>query len=130
MASDQALWDVSYLSWKVFQKAVLSGKGVTWDSLMNADLVIGGMDFSIDFLYFLFLYLFIESLLISLSSSPFVEYDTLPHDCMHVFTNMQTLAKNTTVWPHPEELFLSSSKLQGYETIWVALLSMDLAVPM
>jgi hypothetical protein len=43
---------------------------------------------------------------------------------------MQTLAKNTTVWPHPEELFLSGSKVQGYETIRVASLSMDLSVPM
>jgi outer membrane protease len=63
MASDEDRWKVSYLSWKVFQKAVLSGQGITWDSMMNADLVIGGMDFSIDFLYFLFLSLFIKSLL-------------------------------------------------------------------
>jgi hypothetical protein len=63
MAGDEARWKVSYLSWKVFQKAVLSGKGVMWDSMMQADLVMGGMDFSIDFLYFFFLSLFIKSLL-------------------------------------------------------------------
>jgi hypothetical protein len=43
---------------------------------------------------------------------------------------MQTLAKKTTVWPHPEELFLSGSKLQGYETIRVASLSMGISIPM
>jgi hypothetical protein len=51
MGSDEAGWKVSYLGWKDFQKAVLSGTGGTWDSLMKGDLVMGGMDFSIDFLY-------------------------------------------------------------------------------
>lgn len=43
---------------------------------------------------------------------------------------MQTLAKQTTVWPHPEELLISGNKVQGYETLRIASLSMDLPVPM
>ena len=43
---------------------------------------------------------------------------------------MLTLAKRTTVWPHPEELFISGNKLQGYETLRVASLSMDIKVSM
>jgi glutathione synthase/RimK-type ligase-like ATP-grasp enzyme len=47
-----------------------------------------------------------------------------------LFSNMMTLAEKTTVWPHPEELFMSGNKIQGYETLRVASLSMKLSVPL
>lgn len=43
---------------------------------------------------------------------------------------MVVLAKQTTVWPHPEELFLSGNKVHGYEILRVASLSLGLSVPM
>ena len=129
MSSQEDEWEVSYLPWRDFRAAVLSGKGDRWNSLMKGDLVMGGMDFSIDFLYFIFLSLLIKSLLI-LSSSSSINYRTNPPDCVTFLLNMLRFAKTTTVWPHPEELFMAGAKVQGYETLRVASLSMGLSVPM
>jgi hypothetical protein len=43
---------------------------------------------------------------------------------------MGRLAETTTVWPHPEELFISGNKVEGYETLRIASLSMNVSVPM
>lgn len=50
MKEHSGKWVVSYVSWKTFRKAVLSGKGKVWDEMMNGDLVMGGMDFTVDFM--------------------------------------------------------------------------------
>lgn len=39
------------MSWEAFRKAVLSARGDTWDDMRNGDLVVGGMDFAMDFMY-------------------------------------------------------------------------------
>ena len=133
MGSDDGQWKVSYLSWTDFQQAVFSEKGTLWDKMIKGDLVIGEMDFSIDFLYFFLSFspdYKLADIVICLSSSPSSEYHISPLDCCTFFSNMQILAKETMVWPHPKELFLSGTKLQGYKTIRVTLLSMDLSVPM
>jgi hypothetical protein len=44
-------WDVTYLNWRTFREAVLSGEGEVWDGLVQGALVIGGMDFAMDFMY-------------------------------------------------------------------------------
>jgi hypothetical protein len=41
-----------------FRKAMLRPQGEIWEKMTNADLVIGGMNFSIDFMYLLFLTFF------------------------------------------------------------------------
>jgi hypothetical protein len=50
MSERQEQWNISYLGWDAFRRAVLSGQGQIWDEMMKGDLVIGGMDFSIDFM--------------------------------------------------------------------------------
>jgi hypothetical protein len=43
-------WEVTYVSWVDYKKALLEGGGELWESFEEADLVFGGMDFSCDFL--------------------------------------------------------------------------------
>jgi hypothetical protein len=43
---------------------------------------------------------------------------------------MLTLAGKTTVWPHPEEIFMNGAKLQCQEILKIASLSMGLSTPM
>lgn len=43
-------WDVAYISWKDFFKAVIGQKGHIWDKIVSAHLVCGGLDFSCDFM--------------------------------------------------------------------------------
>jgi hypothetical protein len=57
-------------------------------------------------------------------------YGVAPIDACHIFANLVELAKNTLVWPHPEDLFLGGSKLQCYETLRVASLSMKISTPL
>ena len=45
-------WNLMYVSWDDYKKAILEGKGDMWKSFEDADLVFGGMDFSCDFLWF------------------------------------------------------------------------------
>ena len=71
-----------------------------------------------------------DCLLISMSSAQSAGYGVSVKDCCKFYTNIRALAKKTTVWPHPEELLMLGFKLQGYETIQVASLSMGLSVPM
>lgn len=47
---DEKDWKVTYVSWKDYTDAVLEGKGEMWNSFEKADLIIGGMDFSCDFM--------------------------------------------------------------------------------
>jgi hypothetical protein len=58
MMENESKWSVSYLSWKAFRKAMLRPQGEIWEKMTNADLVIGGMNFSIDFMYLSFLAFF------------------------------------------------------------------------
>ena len=123
------LWNLTYLSWRSFREAVLRGKGDLWDGLVESDLVIGGMDFAMDFLYCTPCCSFTNQSLI-FPSSPAAGYETLPLECCRLYSNMKTLSEKTTVWPHPEELFISGNKIQGYETLRMASLSMNLSVPL
>jgi hypothetical protein len=50
MMEHKDLWQVKFLSWKVFSKAVITQKGATWDLLNKADLLIGGVNFTNNFL--------------------------------------------------------------------------------
>jgi hypothetical protein len=43
---------------------------------------------------------------------------------------MNELTGNTTVWPHPEELLYSGSKVQGYKTIAMASMALGFSSPM
>lgn len=47
-------WEVSFVTWKEYKNAVLQGEGEMWDKFEMGHLIIGGMDFSCDFLYFFF----------------------------------------------------------------------------
>ncbi|KDR67504.1 hypothetical protein GALMADRAFT_216369 [Galerina marginata CBS 339.88] len=46
------------------------------------------------------------------------------------FSNIKLLARVTTIWPHPEELYLGGNKVQVYMTLQHASLSLNLSVPM
>ena len=47
---DDMEWSVTYVTWDDYTKAVLKGTGEMWVSFEKADLIIGGMDFSCDFM--------------------------------------------------------------------------------
>ena len=44
-------WNVSLMQWSAYKRALLFQKGKEWDRLMEAELVIGGLFFTVDFLY-------------------------------------------------------------------------------
>jgi len=43
-------WDLRYVAWREFRTAILEREGELWREMEDGDLVIGGMDFSIDFM--------------------------------------------------------------------------------
>lgn len=43
-------WDVNYVTWKEFSKAIITQKGPIWEKSISADLLCGGLDFSSDFM--------------------------------------------------------------------------------
>jgi hypothetical protein len=47
---DGTQWEVTYVSWEDYTKAVLEAKDEMWISFEKADLIIGGMNFAIDFM--------------------------------------------------------------------------------
>lgn len=53
-----------------------------------------------------------------------------PEDAITFFCNLKQLIKTTVVWPHPEELLLSGCKMQGYQNIRLAALSLGFHYPM
>lgn len=57
-------------------------------------------------------------------------YEVTPIESVHIYHNLVELGKKTTIWPHPEELFLGGSKIQGYETLRLASLSMGISTPL
>lgn len=57
-------------------------------------------------------------------------YGINPLESCVAFVNLKDLANTTMVWPHPEELFWGGSKMQCYETLRIASLSLDLSTPL
>ena len=75
------------------------------------------------FSLFIFLYSF-------LARSVSVGYSISPIDCCSIFCNLLSLAEKTTIWPHPEELFIGGCKIEVYDTLRVASLSMGIPTPL
>ena len=50
MMEHKDVWDVKFLKWKVFSKAVIDQRGSTWDLLNKANLLLGGVNFTNNFL--------------------------------------------------------------------------------
>jgi len=69
------------------------------------------------------------SLTLIFHRNPSMEYNLTPHETCSIFVNLSILAEKTLVWPHYEELFMAGSKLQSYETLRVASLSMHISTP-
>ena len=42
--------NVTALTWPEYKNAMLAGKGRTWDLMLQADLVWGGLEFDADFM--------------------------------------------------------------------------------
>lgn len=121
-------WNVEYFSWPEYKLAMVAGSGDEWDIFKKADLVFGGIDFSCDFLYFSIFHIEIRLTLI-IHRNPSMNYGLTLQDTCMMFVNSLLLAKETTIWPHPEDLFLGGSKLQCYATLQVASLSMGISTP-
>lgn len=45
-------WELEYVGWEDFKRAILKGGGLLWERLQRCHLVVGGMDFTIDFMWF------------------------------------------------------------------------------
>ncbi len=43
-------WDVRFVGWKDFAEAVVSREGDIWNLLTNTDVLIGGVNFTSNFL--------------------------------------------------------------------------------
>ena len=56
-------------------------------------------------------------------------YDVTPLQACLMYANLSELVTKTTVWPHPEDLFMGGSKVQCYETLRIASLSMGVPTP-
>jgi hypothetical protein len=50
MMEHQELWDLRLVSWEDFSTAVIQMEGPVWNFFSQADLLIGGVDFSDNFL--------------------------------------------------------------------------------
>lgn len=122
-------WNLYYVSWNEYKFALVSGEGEMWRKFEDADLVFGGMDFSCDFLY-LSSYLIEKRLTLIFYRNPSMKYNVSPDEACSIYLNLTILGKKTTIWPHPEELFLGGSKVQCYETLRVASFSMGISTPL
>ena len=45
------LVQLTYMNWERYKSATLERAGHNWDTLTGADLIIGGLNFSIDFMW-------------------------------------------------------------------------------
>ena len=61
--------------------------------------------------------------------NPSMGYDVTPLQACLMYANLSELVTKTTVWPHPEDLFMGGSKVQCYETLRIASLSMGVPTP-
>jgi hypothetical protein len=55
MREHREKWDVRFMSWNDFSEGVISRDGNVWNILTSADLVIGGVNFTGNFLWATFL---------------------------------------------------------------------------
>lgn len=51
MKESTSLFKVKYLNFADYQKALVMRENASWQLLLGADLVIGGVEFGDDFLY-------------------------------------------------------------------------------
>jgi len=53
MKEEQKAWqfNLEYMSWWNYKNATLGRVGQDWDTLKRADLIIGGINFALNFLY-------------------------------------------------------------------------------
>jgi hypothetical protein len=48
---DMSSWfQLAYMNWERYKSATLDRAGSDWDSLTGADLIVGGLNFSMDFM--------------------------------------------------------------------------------
>ncbi|KAF8873546.1 hypothetical protein CPB84DRAFT_1798310 [Gymnopilus junonius] len=106
-------WDISFVPWESFKKAMMTGCDCEeWEELASADLVVGGPDFSFDFM--------------GMSKG----YGVKGMDWWTIFTNYSDLANKTSVWPDPSEMFRVGAKVHGQQTYEMAALSLGLSMPL
>lgn len=55
MEEKEDRWEVKYLSWDDFRDATVLRKGSYWDRLKQADLIIGGINFTSNYMWVPFL---------------------------------------------------------------------------
>ncbi|MDX6296001.1 MAG: hypothetical protein QOH50_5260 [Kribbellaceae bacterium] len=51
MLDNPHLWDIQFMNWTSFSSALLTRSGQDWTSICSADLLIGGINFTNNFLY-------------------------------------------------------------------------------
>jgi hypothetical protein len=50
MMEHEAHWEVRFINWERFSKAVINQRGSDWDIISDAHLLIGGVNFTNTFL--------------------------------------------------------------------------------
>lgn len=50
MMEHKDLWDIRFLKWETFSQAVIAQDGYIWNLILNAHLLIGGVNFANNFL--------------------------------------------------------------------------------
>jgi len=50
MMEQKKLWDVRFVSWDAFSRAVVDQEGSVWELMTHSHLLIGGVNFTNNFL--------------------------------------------------------------------------------
>ncbi|KAF8324810.1 hypothetical protein F5887DRAFT_1086014 [Amanita rubescens] len=85
-------WEVNYVTWREYSKAIISSEGHTWDMCISAKLICGGLNFSSDFM------------------DPASNYGLSSAEVRLYWEGMDTLLQHVKVWPHPQDLLRDGSK--------------------
>lgn len=105
---------LTYMNWEKYKSATLERAGHNWDTLTGADLIIGGLNFSLDFMW---VTLHISSLIKRLNLYGFnreaaKDYNGLTSkDVERHWDSLGVLCSKTMMWPDPRDLLMTGSKL-------------------
>ena len=117
MEEKEDRWEVKYLSWDDFRDATVLRKGSYWDRLKQVDLIIGGINFTSNYMWVPFPRNgYTPSDLINRESAQSIYGLTLETLKIH-WDALGILAEHTFMWPDPRDLMYGGSKLHLSQNI-------------
>ena len=101
-------WDVNYFAWKDFSNAIITHEGQIWEKCISADLVCGGLDFSLDFMWVFSRNAFH---LFKIPRDPWFNYGLSHQEIRSYWEGMCALSEHTKIWPMPPDSLRHGNKL-------------------